>query len=177
MSKFLPLILLLSVLPVEVQGAPLTPTLLCSKKLQPTDAVHPRLIVRHSVHKDPDFLVLVAAVITVESNWDPEAISSAAARGLMQMTEIAALDASIACGLPILDNQDKLFTPSTNIKYGTCYLKSLLKITNGDVDAALVLYNSGYRGYQKYLNGGQIPDETAHYIVKVRRALGQCRSL
>lgn len=84
---------------------------------------------------------LVLAVIEVESNFDPFAISSAGARGLMQIMPFWLKE----IGRP----SDNLFQSNTNLRYGCTILRYYLDKENGDRIRALARYNGslGRRGY------------------------------
>lgn len=76
---------------------------------------------------------LVLAVIDVESRFDSRAVSSAGARGLMQV-------------MPFWKNEigreeDDLFDPATNLRYGCTILAWYLEVENGDLTRALARYN------------------------------------
>lgn len=76
---------------------------------------------------------LVLAVIEVESNFNRFAISSAGARGLMQimpfwLEEIGA-------------ENDNLFSVRTNLRFGTTILRHYLRVENGNLTRALARYN------------------------------------
>ena len=88
--------------------------------------------------------LLVAAVIEVESRFDPFAVSGVGARGLMQLMPPTAqwlLDKDS-------DTNDKLrpahlFNPVLNIELGTTYLAQLMKRFDGDLPQSLIAYNAG----------------------------------
>ena len=88
--------------------------------------------------------LLVAAVIQVESRFDPFAVSGVGACGLMQLMPPTAqwlLDKDS-------DSNDKLrpahlFNPVLNIELGTTYLAQLMKRFDGDLPQALIAYNAG----------------------------------
>ena len=85
---------------------------------------------------------LVAAIIKAESNWQTDAVSSAGAKGLMQLS-----DTTFEW---IANEDDDIFDPKTNIKYGTFYF-SKLYATYGDKDTALAAYNAGSGNVDKWL--------------------------
>jgi soluble lytic murein transglycosylase-like protein len=76
---------------------------------------------------------LVLAVIQVESNFDRFAISSAGARGLMQVMPFWIKE----LGHP----DDNLFIPQINLRYGTTILKYYLDKEKGQTSKALARYN------------------------------------
>lgn len=76
---------------------------------------------------------LVAAVIQVESAWNPRAVSPRQAIGLMQLMPATAT----AYGV------QNRFDPAENVRGGTAYLRSLLDRHHGDLLQALQGYYAG----------------------------------
>ena len=76
---------------------------------------------------------LVLALVNVESNFDRFAISSAGARGLMQIMPFWLEE----LGRP----DDNLFDISTNLRFGCTILNLYLERENGDMRRALARYN------------------------------------
>jgi soluble lytic murein transglycosylase-like protein len=76
---------------------------------------------------------LVRAVIKVESNYHPRAISSAGAKGLMQLMP------TISKELEVSD----LFEPRQNIMAGTRYLRMLINQFKGNHKLVLAAYHAG----------------------------------
>ena len=117
---------------------------------------------------------LVFAIIKVESNFDPNVVSHADARGLMQMLPSKSLWISTKLGD---ENPDEklLFDPETNIRYGTYYLQYLLS-RFGTWEKAIIAYNWGEGNFSEFLEEegytsgdyNSIPvKETRNYIKKV----------
>lgn len=134
---------------------------------------------RYSVSRDPQFLELLLALSYVESRYIPTAQSHAGAYGITQVTLPAATTAYPLCPTrlrPIRVPTD-LHHPPTSIAYGSCYLRYLLNYTGGDTDRALIAYNGGSRQLARYDAGQSIATETANYVLRVRRALTQCRAV
>lgn len=99
---------------------------------------------------------LVRAVIQVESNYDPRALSPAGAQGLMQLMPFTAER------MMVTDIMD----PRQNIMGGTRYLRILANMFNGDIHLTVAGYNAGEGAVIRY--GGIPPyEETQHYVVKV----------
>lgn len=83
---------------------------------------------------------LVLAVIDVESDFDRFAISSAGARGLMQVMPFWLEE----IGRP----DDNLFTVQTNLRMGCTILRYYLDMENGDVTRALARYNGSLGSFR-----------------------------
>ncbi len=100
---------------------------------------------------------LIKAVIQVESNFKPTAVSSAGAQGLMQLMP------ATAAGLGVTDS----FNPEQNVMAGTRFLKDMLNRYGGDVDKALAAYNWGPGNVDR--GKSRLPQETREYLVKVKK--------
>jgi len=99
---------------------------------------------------------LIKAVIAAESGFDPKAISTKGAKGLMQLMPSTA---------EILGIRDP-FDPEENLEAGTRYLKALLGRFGGDLSLALSAYNAGPEAVERF--GGMPPyEETRRYVSKV----------
>jgi len=99
---------------------------------------------------------LVKAVIHAESGYDPNAVSSKGAGGLMQLMPKTAESLKVS----------NTFDPKENISGGVRYLRFLLDTFKGDVPLALAAYNAGLSRVAQY---GGIPPyvETRNYVDKV----------
>ncbi len=99
---------------------------------------------------------LVKAVIHAESGYNPNAVSSKGAQGLMQLMP------KTAQGLKVANS----FDPTENIRGGVRYLRFLLDTFKGDVSLAVAAYNAGLSRVAQY--GGIPPyEETRNYVSKV----------
>jgi soluble lytic murein transglycosylase-like protein len=99
---------------------------------------------------------LVQAVISAESNWNPNAVSQKGAVGMMQLMPKTARDMGV--GNPL--NADE------NIEGGVKYLKYLLNKFRGNLALALAAYNAGPSLVEKVGKVPSIP-ETVKYVRKV----------
>ena len=113
---------------------------------------------------------LVAAVIFTESHFNPKATSGVGAEGLMQIMPATGRSIANELGEPF----GSLYDPTTNIRYGTWYLKGLLDKFNGNSELASAAYNAGVMRASYYRDGtGTLPLETQNFIVKVKNAEGK----
>jgi soluble lytic murein transglycosylase-like protein len=106
---------------------------------------------RHNV--DPN---LVRAVVKVESNFNPNAVSRKGAMGLMQL-------------MPSTARQLKVknpFDPEQNVDAGVRHLKQLLESYGGDVKLTLAAYNAG-AGAVARSSGVPHYAETQNYVRRI----------
>jgi soluble lytic murein transglycosylase-like protein len=108
---------------------------------------------------------LVRAVIKVESDYNPSAVSRAGAVGMMQLIP------KTAKFLKVSDPLD----PDQNIRGGSHYLRMMLDQFEGDLDLALAAYNAGPTAVRRH--GGVPPyKETIRYLTKVKYYLDYYRT-
>ncbi|WP_089729624.1 lytic transglycosylase domain-containing protein [Candidatus Thiosymbion oneisti] len=104
---------------------------------------------------------LVFAVIEAESGFNPQALSSRNARGLMQLIPATAERFGVR----------DVWDPEQNLKGGMAYLRWLLDHFDGDVKLALAGYNAGERVVERYQG---IPPyaETQAYVKRIIKRIG-----
>jgi soluble lytic murein transglycosylase-like protein len=122
-----------------------------SQKSAPYDASINEHCEREGVSAD-----LVRAVIQVESAYNPTAVSSKGAMGLMQLMPATAVELGVS----------NPFEPDQNIRGGVTYLKRLLNRYDQKVELALAAYNAGMGNVDKY---DAVPPfrETQNYVKKI----------
>jgi len=99
---------------------------------------------------------LIKAVIHAESGYNPNAVSSKGASGLMQLMPGTARSLKVS----------NSFDPKDNVEGGVKYLRFLLDTFRGDVSLAVAAYNAGLNKVARY--GGIPPyNETRTYVNRV----------
>lgn len=129
---------------------------------------------------------LVGAVVEVESGFNPEAVSSRGARGLMQI--IPSTWRELNPGAPCRGDHPPpareagcIYDPEANLRSGTRYLRSLLDQLEGDVVLALAAYNAGPGAVERAAppgRAGAVPAiaETQRYTAAVLDRWSQRRT-
>jgi len=107
---------------------------------------------------------LVHSVIRAESNYNPYAVSSKGARGLMQLVPATARRFGVA----------NSFNPAQNVEGGVKYLKYLLELYHDNYPLALAAYNAGEGAVDRYRGIPPYP-ETRSYVYRVGKNLGEAR--
>lgn len=120
------------------------------------DKIVEQVASQHSV--DPN---LVRAIIKVESNFNPHAVSRKGAIGLMQLMPTTAKSLNVR----------NPYDPAQNVDAGVRHFKELLDSYNGNVELSLAAYNAGEgavrrsRGIPKY-------SETQNYVKRITGIYG-----
>lgn len=105
---------------------------------------------------------LVKAIIKTESNFDPNVVSSAGAKGLMQLMPENCRDLGV----------EDPFNIEQNIEGGVKHIKEYIDRYDGDIEMALMAYNGGptrmmNRGVTSIDDIYKMPKETQNYVPKV----------
>ncbi len=105
---------------------------------------------------------LVSALMAVESDFDPTAVSSKGAQGLMQL-------------MPLIARYYRVynpFDPQQNIEGGIRYLSDMLRLFDNQLPLALAAYNGGEGLVRKH---GGVPPVLESYVNKVLTLYEQAR--
>lgn len=133
---------------------------------------------------DEDF---VYAVIKVESNFDPGAVSDVGAIGLMQIIEDSFNWVAGKLGERDIMRFEDMYTPEYSIKYG-CFMLSYLYEKYGNYELTAAAYHSGMTTVDNWISEGIVdPDDpdvesfigsnTRHYVKKIMRAFEKYSNL
>lgn len=123
---------------------------------------------------------LLFAVIHTESGFDPNAVSSAGALGLTQITPETFHWLQTKTGETLPDSA--LYEPEVSVRYGALFYSMLLSEFGGDIRTAVAAYHAGRGQVNAWLRDGQysadgktldsIPSrDTNHYVYKVTKAI------
>jgi len=121
----------------------------------PEDLPYRKLIAKYCAKYKMDWKIVVA-VIRVESNFNPKAVSSRGAQGLMQLMPSTQKEMGVK----------KPFDPEENIRGGVHYLRKLLDTFQGDLELTLAAYNAGVSRV-KSLHAIPPYPETQAYVARI----------
>ncbi|MCC6531373.1 MAG: transglycosylase SLT domain-containing protein [Burkholderiales bacterium] len=124
---------------IEIRGRPEIEALV--KQLAPQYAIDPQLVM---------------ALISVESGFNPKAVSPKNAQGLMQLIPETAQRFGV----------QKVFNPADNIRGGLAYLRWLMAFFQGEVKLVLAAYNAGERAVERH-KGIPPYEETKSYVQRI----------
>lgn len=121
---------------------------------------------------------LIFAIVRCESAFDPDAVSPAGAKGLMQLMP-ATFD-EVAWRLKENPGPELMSDPAVSIRYGTYYISYLIRYF-GNEDTAIAAYNAGMGKVRSWLADSRYSDdgvtlkhipykETSDYVKKVLKA-------
>jgi soluble lytic murein transglycosylase-like protein len=139
--------------PAPVAAAPAVAPAAPSSKLTQADVgeMLARAGKDHNIDVD-----LLASVVKAESGGNPHAVSSAGARGLMQLMPATATELGV----------NDSFAADQNVRGGSAYLDALLARYNDNLALALAAYNAGPAAVDKY-HGVPPYHETRAYVARV----------
>lgn len=111
---------------------------------------------------------LLMAVIKQESDFNPNCVSNAGAKGLMQLMPDTAREVGVK----------NPFDIQQNIDGGARYLKRMLDMHGNVKELALAAYNAGpgtlqWRGVKDVSDISKLPSETKHYVKNIMRNYGK----
>ena len=105
----------------------------------------------------------IAAVIMAESSYDPQAVSSVGAQGLMQI--MPSTGEWISGKLEDEYADEKMFQPDTCIRYGSWYLGFLMDRYSGNMRCATAAYHAGQGKVDEWLANAEFSADGANLDV------------
>lgn len=123
---------------------------------------------------------LLYAVIDTESGFNPNAVSSAGALGLTQITPETFQWLQTKTGETLPDSA--LYDPEVSVRYGALFYSMLLSEFSGDTRTAVAAYHAGRGQVNIWLRDAQYSADgkkldttpsrdTNHYVYKVTKAI------
>jgi Transglycosylase SLT domain/Domain of unknown function (DUF4124) len=113
-------------------------------------------VINNACHRNGVDPKLVHAIVKVESDFNPYALSRKGAMGLMQLMPQTAINMNV----------HNIFNPHENVDGGVRYLRYLLDRYEGNLSLALAAYNAGETAVKKW---GTVPPypETQNYVQRI----------
>lgn len=130
---------------------PVRPSTTAMNRLSQYDSIIKQAAIKYNVDEN-----LIRSVILAESAANKNAVSSAKAKGLMQLMDGTARDMGVR----------NPFDPQENIMGGTKYLAYLIDKFDGDMKKVVAAYNAGPGNVEKY-DGIPPFRETKQYVNRV----------
>ena len=96
--------------------------------------------------------LLIFSLIRQESFFEGFIISSAGAKGLMQIMPATGEEIANLLKWPVNYQESDLYKPIVNIRMGTSYLSRMRTYFNGDIFASLAAYNAGPGNVSNWLD-------------------------
>lgn len=133
-----------------------------SSRVKPSDKSLQRLDQFESIIEEASKMFgvdekLLRSVILAESAANHKAVSSAGAKGLMQLMDSTATELGV----------NNSFDPKQNIQGGAKYLSKMLRQFDGNLELSLAAYNAGPNAVNKH-NGVPPYEETKNYISRIK---------
>ncbi len=133
------------------------------------------LTAAHEYDLDPD---IIYTIIKTESNFRPEVVSEADARGLMQITEDTFLWIQMQIDPENKYTYDDMFDPEVNIMFGSYYYSRCLERYADDISTASAAYHSGWGTVDGLLEDSEYSsdgvtldvfpyEQMSNYVVKI----------
>jgi soluble lytic murein transglycosylase-like protein len=147
--------------PVPIQAPAIVPRIPAKAATSVVPTAQMRTLVDAAASRNKLSPALIHAVITAESRYDPRAVSTKGAIGLMQL-------------LPATGRRfgaQDLFSAEQNVSAGAGYLRWLMSMFDGDLELVLAAYNAGE---QAVINAGcRVPPypETQAYVKRILASL------
>ena len=112
----------------------------------------------------------IARIASIESSFQSEAVSSANAKGVMQLTPIAVKEVytNVKCRNPIpIRSTFDYFNPIHSVMVGACYYQHMLTLAKGDRVLAAAAYNAGPSVIT--MDPARWPTETKVYVQRFEK--------
>lgn len=110
-------------------------------------------LIKREAEKNKLNVYLVQSLIKQESSYNPRAVSTSQAMGLMQLIRPTAEEVAGKLKLGKLKVPEDVFQVERNVVMGTSYLAQMASRFNGHIPLALAAYNAGPTRLERWLRG------------------------